>query len=167
MRSGNQTLLRAVLLATAIGCSRAVAVGEATHLGAEEEQALSYPTSFAEVLRVQDVPERVWTAFAQVTTDRSSQMADPGGNWQATDVISESGLPPRRLIFAGLSDRYCVLHFERGGRGHSYHLALFRLTGESAQLVWSAAIGGPLRDIAKVPDALRSPGLQDDPRFFF
>jgi len=75
-------------------------------------------------------------------------MANPGGVFEATDVILDSSLPQRRLIFAGvLSDR-CFIHYERGGRGHSYIIAFFRLTSASSmEPLWSGYCDKPAATI--------------------
>lgn len=167
MGSRKHSVFETVLLLVLIGFRCAGAAADATRLAAEDREALSHPASFVEVRRVEAVPESVWRAFAQTVKDAPPRMANPGEKWQVTDVISERGLPSRRLIFAGLSNTYCVLHFERGGIAHNYQLALFRLAHEGAQFVWGAATPGPLRGLSELPEVLRSPKLQDDPRFFF
>jgi len=152
-----------------VGMGPADFSGDATHLDAADQAALSIPASFVEVDRVERVPDRVWREFAHGTIDHSSQMANPGKKWQATDVIREDGLPFRRLIFAGVSDSYCVLYFEHGGIGHSYHLILFRLHQDSAELTWRASsMRKVLRGLSEIPDALRSGQLRgDDPRSLY
>lgn len=144
----------ALILAAPFGAMAAV-----THLTDADRQAL--PT-LLEVRRVDAVPVAVWPALAKATGDGAA-MANPGEKWQATDAILEENLPWRRLIFAGVSDRYCLLHYERGGIGKSGHLMLFRLDGGEARLVWSAG-SGPIESLAKVPAALQSPAVDDDPR---
>src|SRR5437660_5371856 len=47
-------------------------------------------------------------------------IANPGENFEATDLIRDSNVPRRRLVFAGLLNDRCFIHYERGGRGHSY-----------------------------------------------
>jgi hypothetical protein len=67
-----------------------------------------------------------------------NQMADPGGLFNAGDV-SVPGIPNRRLLFAGISDRYCVVHYEMGGFSHGYVLAFFELSTGKAQALWAHA----------------------------
>jgi hypothetical protein len=52
-------------------------------------------------------------------------MSNPGGSFAATDVVILPGTPTRRLVFSGISDRYCLVHYEYGGIGHGYMTALF------------------------------------------
>ena len=79
---------------------------------------------------VNRLPTPVRSAFATLSRQSSFEMADPGQNFQATDLITKKGLPWRRLIFAGISTGKCFLHYERGGRGRSYYVVVFT-TGPS------------------------------------
>ena len=148
-------------LTLAIVATAMIAAAAATRLSDEDRKALA---NLVEVRRVDAVPAGVWTAFAAASADHSSSMANPGEKWQATDVIMEKGLPWRRLIFAGVSDQYCLLHYERGGIAHSFHLMLFRRDGDEWRLVWRAA-SGHIEKLSDVAAALQSPAVQDDPTY--
>jgi len=77
-------------------------------------------------------------------------MANPGEKFEATDYIVDSSLPQRRLIFAGVSGDRCFIHCERGGSGHSYIIAFFKVaSAKSMEPLWSGYCDGP------------SPSLQD------
>jgi len=91
-------------------------------------------------------------------------MANPGEKWQATDYILEGNLPWRRLIFAGTSERYVLLYYERGGIAISFHLVLFQIDGDEARKVWSGGGLPSLQSLADVPAAIQSPAIQDDPK---
>jgi hypothetical protein len=158
---------RAIGFAITLAIAVARAAAEATHLSADDRKVLTTPGALVEVRRTDQVPSPVWTAFAAATPDHAVTMANPGGKWQATDVILEGNLPWRRLIFAGTSDRYVLLYYERGGIAHSHHLVLFHLDGEEARMVWRAAPDSSLQSLADVPAAIQSPGVRDDPKFSF
>lgn len=66
------------------------------------------------------------------------KLANPGASWQATDVIVTPHLPRRRLIFAACDARFCILHYELGGIGHSMHLVAFERDRGAYKLVWHA-----------------------------
>src|SRR5690349_1574123 len=57
---------------------------------------------FTIVKTTKDIPDRCKSAFIVLSKGTQFQMADPGQEFQATDVITEQGLPSRRLIFAGV-----------------------------------------------------------------
>jgi hypothetical protein len=84
---------------------------------------------FSAVNNVRELPAPVLRVF---TEPGSRLMANPGKDFQATDYILDNTLPHRRLIFAGVSRDRCFVHYEQGGRGHSYVLALFNLTSTDA-----------------------------------
>ena len=151
-----------VAIAISIGVARAAA--EATHLSVEDRKVLTTPGALVEVRRTDQVPAAVWTAFAKVLPDHRSAMANPGEKWQATDYVLEGDLPWRRLIFAGTSERYVLLSYERGGIAHSYHLVLFHIDGDEARKVWSGAGTPSLQSLADLPAWIQSAAIQDDPK---
>ena len=157
----SSSLRTCVALALAIAGTATIAAAEATRLSDEDRKAL---VTLVEVRRVDAVPAGVWTALAAASADHVSSMANPGEKWQATDVIMEKGLPWRRLIFAGVSDDYCLLHYERGGIAHSFHIMLFRRDGDEWRMVWRAS-SGHIEKLSDLPAALRSPAVEDDPKY--
>jgi hypothetical protein len=69
-------------------------------------------------------------------------MADPGERFEATDVIMDSTLPRRRLIFAGVVQNRAFIHYEQGGMAHTYVIELFRLdSAETAVRMWRGYCG--------------------------
>jgi hypothetical protein len=63
---------------------------------------------------------------------------------------------------SGVGDEYYVVHYERGGIAHSYHILVAKLTNTTAKpkLVWTA-MGGPFNNYAAFVDALRAGKLDD------
>jgi hypothetical protein len=89
---------------------------------------------FSTVKDVRALPAPVLRVF---TEPGSRTMANPRKDFQATDFIVDDSLPHERLIFAGVSRDRCFVHYEQGGRGHSYLLALFNLTSkDEMKPVW-------------------------------
>jgi len=82
-------------------------------------------------------------------------MADPGERFEATDVIMDSTLPRRRLIFAGIAQNHAFIHYEQGGIAHTYVTELVRLeSGDTAIRMWRGYCGraetlADLRDLAE------------------
>jgi hypothetical protein len=69
-------------------------------------------------------------------------MADPGERFEATDVTSDSNLPGRRLIFAGVAQDRAFVHYEEGGIAHSYIVELFRLEPSGTAVgIWRGYCG--------------------------
>jgi hypothetical protein len=69
---------------------------------------------------------------------RIPKMSNPGGPFEAGDA-SFFNLPRRRLVFGGISDRYCLVHYEYGGFAHGYLTALFELSGNQSKPLWAHA----------------------------
>ena len=79
-----------------------------------------------------------------------------------TRLIIDPTLPGKRLIWAAVGGDYYVVHYERGGIAHTFHILVAKLAknGAKPKVVWSA-VGGPFKDYAAFLDALRS-GKVDD-----
>ena len=68
-------------------------------------------------------------------------MADAGQPFQRTDVLdSPKPLPFRRLVFAALSEGYCLVYNEYGGFGEGTNVSLYRLSAGQATLEWKATL---------------------------
>lgn len=72
---------------------------------------------------------------------RIPKMSNPRGPFDAGDVSLFFDTPRRRLIFGGISDGYCLVHYEYGGIAHGYRTALFALSGNQAIPLWTHAGG--------------------------
>jgi hypothetical protein len=77
-------------------------------------------------------------------------MAEPGQNFQVGDVVLFH-LPWRRLVFGGFSAQRCFIHYEKGGRGHSYYAVLFGLSRDGkATFLWGGAGNGTSQNLEKL-----------------
>lgn len=89
------------------------------------------------------------------------EIANPGGAFNPGDVEFLDRvfhIPDRRLLFAGLSEKYCLVHYEYGGIAHGYRVVIFEISGKSAVPVWMHG-GGLYASLADFvsetdPDAL-------------
>jgi hypothetical protein len=96
---------------------------------------------FSLIKNMQDLPPSVLRAFTEQGGARLV-MADPGKDFRATDVVYDSALPSERLIFAGVSGDKCFVHYEQGGIGLSYVLALFDFTSkDQMKPIWRGYCG--------------------------
>lgn len=86
---------------------------------------------------------------------RIPKMSGPGGPFNATDVSIFFDAPRRRLIFGGVSDQYCLVHYEYGGIAHGYRTVLFAIAGSQSTPLWAHAGGryASLEEFAKETDA--------------
>ena len=144
-----------VLFAIAI---QSVCHADVTKLAAEDRKVLQDSSRFHEVHSTSDLSP----AIVALCGGDNGRLAEPGQNWNATCVITDPSLPGKRLIWAAVGGEYYVVHYERGGIAHSFHMLVAKLTKNDAEpkVVWRA-VGGPFKDYAAFLDALRNGKLHD------
>jgi hypothetical protein len=132
---------------------------DVTKLPAEDRKALLDSSRFHEVHVTTNLPLAI---LALCDGGSDGKLAEPGQKWNATDVITDPTLPGKRLIWAAVGGEYYVVHYERGGIDHSFHILVAKLTKDDAKpkVVWRA-VGGPFKDYAVFLDAFRSGKLDD------
>jgi hypothetical protein len=101
-------------------------------------------------------------AIVGLCTGGKVGLADPGQRWNPTDVVIDPTLPGKRLVWATVGREYYVVHYERGGIAHTYHILVATLAKDDAKpkVVWRA-VGRPFKDYAVFLEALRSGKLDD------
>jgi hypothetical protein len=145
-----------LLLAVVIQSS---CIAEVANLPSEDRKLLEDSSTFHEVRTISDLPP----AIVALCADSNGKLADPGQKWEVADAITDASLPRKRLIWAAISADQYVVHYERGGRGHSFHILVATLGAGQAkpQVIWRA-VGGQLDNYAAFVDALRSGKLDDN-----
>jgi hypothetical protein len=148
-------IVRYLLFAVAI---QSLCYADVTKLSAEDRKALQDSARFHEVHSTSDLP----AAIVALCADDNGKLAEPGEKWNATDAITDPTLPGKRLIWAAVGGEYHVVHYERGGIAHTFHVLVATLTKGDAKpkVIWQA-VGGPLKSYAAFLDALRSGKLDD------
>ena len=127
-------------------------------LSTEDRKVLQDSSRFHEVHSTGDLPP----AIVALCAGDKGRLAEPGQKWNATDAIIDPTLPGKRLIWAAVGGEYYVVHYERGGIDHSFHILVARLAKDDAKpKVICQGVGGPLKDYATFLDALRSGKLDD------
>ncbi len=122
-------------------------------------RALESASRFHEVHSASDLPPAV---LALCDGGGDGQLAEPGQNWNATDAITDPTLPGKRLIWAAVGGEYYVVHYERGGIAHTYHILFAKLAKNDAKpKVFSRAVGGPFKDYGEFLNGLRTGRLDD------
>ena len=93
-------------------------------------------------------------------------IAEPGAEFQVTDVIVNPNLPIRRLVAAGCAIDDFLVYYERGGRAHTWHVALFHWTPAETRFEWGGTAPGGLATINDVRNAILS-GVIKGPASFW
>jgi hypothetical protein len=133
-------------------------LAEVTKLPAQHRKVLEDSSRFHEVHATTNLP----SAIVALCADDKHKLAEPGQKWEATDVINDPSLPRKRLIWSAVADEYYVVHYELGGRGHSFHVLVATLAkgGQTPKVVWRA-VGERLKDYSTFLSALHSGKLDD------
>ena len=139
--------------------TRPLSKGELLHFTAAQKRQPSTESEhlldgeFKIVWRTDGIPTNLKQAFSKVTRERSFEMADPGQNFQVTDVVLEKSMPRRRLVFAGTQDKTGFVHYEGGGFAHSYYVIAFKVNPRGdGSFEW----GCPVTGVAKSLEELRT-----------
>ena len=133
---------------------------EVTKLPADDQKVLRDISRFHQIPAATNLPPTVFSLCA----DDRGRLAEPGQKWQVTDLITGDTLPRKRLIWAVTDGDYYVVHYERGGRGHSYHvLVAAQKAGDTKPRVVWRAVGTRLEDYPSFVAAVAKNELDDDP----
>ncbi len=150
---------RIVLSLFATVSVQAFCCADAPKLPAELRKVLEDSSRFREVHSTTNLPPEVVARCA----DENGRFAEPGQKWEATDAITDPKLPQSRLIWVAIAGEDYVVHYERGGYAHTYHVLVvtFRPDDKKADIVWSAVGGGRLKDYRAFVAALEGNKLDD------
>jgi hypothetical protein len=136
----------------AMGGSQATAPGTLP----SELQAHVRDGQFSIVTSIRGLPLGVRDALQTLFGSRTLDIAEPGAEFQRTDVIVVPNLPIRRLVAAGCTRDRCLVYYERGGFAHTWHVALFHWTPAATRFEWGGPAPGGLRTIDDVRKAILS-----------
>jgi len=109
------------------------------------------------------IPPRIWLpAVVALCVNDKGRLAGPGQNWNATDAITDPTLPWKRLVWAAVGNDYYVVHYERRGLDHRFHILVAKLAKNHTKpkTIWSA-VGSPLKDYTAFLEALLNGKLND------
>jgi len=108
------------------------------------------------------VRDGLQTLFGSLALD----IAEPGAEFQVTEVVVNPKLPIRRLVSAGCSTDHCLVYYERGGIAHTFHVALLHWTPAATRFEWGGTAPGGLATIDDVRGAILSRRINGRARFW-
>jgi hypothetical protein len=118
------------------------------------------------VTSIRGLPLGVRDALQTLFGSQALDIAEPGAEFQATDVVSNPKLPIRRLVAAGCSADHCLVYYERGGGAHTWQVALFHWTPAATRFEWGGTAPGGLATIDDVRNAVLSGAIKSPNRLW-
>ena len=115
---------------------------------------------FGVVTSIRGLPLGVRHELQSLWGSHTLDIAEPGAEFRRTETAGSSTLPIRRLVAAGCSVDHCLVHYERGGSGHTWPVALFHWTPEATRLEWAGNAPGALATIDDVKSAVLSGAIK-------
>ena len=117
---------------------------------------------FAIVTSIRGLPLGVRNELQTLWSSKTLDIADPGAEFQLTDVNVNPTLPTRRLVAAGCAkDNQCLDYYERGGRERTGLVALFLWTPVATRFEGGGSAPGGLKTIDDVRNALLSGAIKN------
>jgi hypothetical protein len=114
---------------------------------------------FQIVTAIRGLPLGVRDGLQRLFGSQTLDIAEPGAEFQSTDVIGNE-LPIRRLVAAGCSTDHCLVYYERGGIAHTWQVALFHWTPAATRFEWGAIAPGGLATVDAVRAAVLSGAIK-------
>lgn len=116
---------------------------------------------FGIVTSIRGLPLGVRAGLQTLFGSQSLDIADPGAEFQTSDMSVYLNLPLRRLAAAGCSHDHCLVYYERVGSTHSWQVALFHWTPEATRFEWGGTAPAGLATIEYVRNAVLSGAIKD------
>ena len=121
---------------------------------------------FGMVTSIRGLPLGVRDGLQSLFGSLGLDIAEPGAEFQATDVIVNPKLPIRRLVAAGCSTDHCLVYYERGGIVQTWQVALFHWTPAATRFEWGGTAPGGLATIDDVRNAILAGAIKSPARFW-
>jgi hypothetical protein len=115
---------------------------------------------FEIVTSIRGLPLGVRGGLETLFGSGSLDIAEPGAEFQATNVVVDPKLPIRRLVAAGCSYDHCLVYYERGGAAQTWHVALFHWTPAATRFEWGGIAPGGVSTIQDVRTRILSGGIK-------
>jgi hypothetical protein len=82
------------------------------------------------------------------------RIADPGQDWQATDVVEED-LPDRQLVYLGVGQEVILLAYNKGGIGMSERILIIHFEKSCIKDFWCGGVLTELTDKDQIVNHLK------------
>ena len=115
---------------------------------------------FDVVTSVRGLPIGVRDGLQALFKSSFLDIAEPGAEYRATNVIVDRSLPTRRLVMAACSIDHCLAYYERGGIAIGRYVAVFHWTTAATRFEWGGIAPGGLRTIDELRKAALSGAIK-------
>lgn len=124
--------------------TQGVCLADTTNAPAVDEKIAQMLGQYHEVRSVTNLPPSVFKLCA----DLNKRLANPGEKWEATDVITDERVPRHRMIWAVTHNRSYIVHYECGGRAHTFNTIIVETKdgGTDTGSVQSGRMNRPFKD---------------------
>jgi hypothetical protein len=135
-----------------VGLCVVAAAGQRQSASALPETLRAHLTSerFDVVTSIRGLPLGVREELQKLFGTQTLDIADPGAQFQLAGAVSNPPLPTRRLVAAGCSTDHCLVHYERGGAKHTWHVAVFHWTPKATRFEWGGIAPNAVTTIGDV-----------------
>jgi predicted benzoate:H+ symporter BenE len=148
-------LVLAILWSTVVACSQAT---PATALP-EDVRDIVKNERFQLVTSIRGMPIGVRDALQTLFGSETLDIAESSEAFQVDDMVHPS-LKSRRLVASWCTIEYCLVHYERGGEAHTWHVALFHWTPAATRFVWGGTAPSRLATIDDLRNAILSGAIK-------
>lgn len=145
-----------VLWSAVVACSQAAAPAALP----EALRAVVKNERFDKVTSIRGLPIGVRDGLQKLFGAEWLDIAESTAAFQADDLVVNPSLPSRRLVAAGCTIEYCLVHYERGGTAHTWHVALFHWTPSGTRFEWGGTAPHRLATIDDVRRAVLSGAIK-------
>jgi hypothetical protein len=145
-------------------CSLAVILWSAVVACSQEARPTEVPDTVREIVTnerfqlvasIRGMPIGVRDGLQTLFGSQELDIAESSSAFQVDDV-AHPALKTRRLAAAWCSIEYCLVHYERGGAAHTWHVALFHWTPAATRFVWGGTAPGHLATVDELRNAILS-----------
>lgn len=153
-------LLYVILWSTVVACTQAAPATELP--GTVREVVKNERLQLVTSIRGMPIGVRdgLQTLFGSETLD----IAESSSAFQVDDMAGNPTLKSRRLVAAWCTIEHCLVHYERGGAAHTWHVALFHWTPDATRFVWGGTAPGRLATIDDARNAILSGAITSPAR---
>ncbi len=110
-------------------------------------------TELAHYPEFESIPSFV-KAFLDSLVGKKFRIADPGEEWQATDIV-EGDLPDRQLVYLGVGQEVMLLAYNKGGFGMSERILIVHFEESCIIDFWCGGVMTELRDKDQIVNHLK------------